>query len=534
VLKKHLTRFWPVWAAYLLIWVFVLPFPLLRTQTADMLSAGSGLAPALAAEIVRANMADHILQVSGAITVLYTLFYGAVVAVAVFHFMHSARAVSLYHALPVKREGLFLSSLAAGVIYSVGPHAVIALLTMLVGALRGVSLAAEALTWFYAACMMSLLWLSIGALAAVCSGNPIVQTVLYFIFNFVVVLVELVARYLGSMVLFGVGWSSPTLRFLSPAVLFITGGPGLPEGLVDYRYDVMTDSASYVFQGWSALAWYLLAAAVIAVCALLIYRRRRSESAGDVISVRCLKPVFKYCLTFGLALGLGTMLWWMFNRSGNAYLTTGDVVSLALWMLFAAAIGYLAGEMLVKKTLRIWKPKMFLGLIVSLVIVAAGVFLLRADVLGIEKRLPAAADVESVFINGSMTRAWDSAASDPETIQEVLDLNRLILDNKEVIRRDANNFGYEEAHTAEGVWYDSQRTAYFRFNYLLKNGSTVVRTYTVPVTVGDIRDTNTVAGRYLAIANDLDQLLRQATLPEGGELHGPCITPFWRTPPRGQ
>ena len=61
-------------------------------------------------------------------------------------------------------------------------------------------------------------------------------------------------------------------------------------------------------RGLGTVGIYALAAAVLTGCAFLLYRARRLESAGDVVSVRPMKPVFKYGVAFcvGMVLGVGT------------------------------------------------------------------------------------------------------------------------------------------------------------------------------------------------------------------------------------
>lgn len=91
----------------------------------------------------------------------------------------------------------------------------------------------------------------------------------------------------------------------------------------------------------------------------MIYRRRQVESAGDVVSVSWVRPIFKYgvALCSGLVIGLGT------------YLIVGFYGALALWasMLLWTVIGYFVAEMLLKKTFRVlhaWKGAVAAALVV--------------------------------------------------------------------------------------------------------------------------------------------------------------------------
>ena len=57
------------------------------------------------------------------------------------------------------------------------------------------------------------------------------------------------------------------------------------------------------------MAWKR-AAALLAL-ALLLYRRRALETAGDAVAVPWLRPVFKYFMALGGALALAGVLFWV-------------------------------------------------------------------------------------------------------------------------------------------------------------------------------------------------------------------------------
>ena len=73
--------------------------------------------------------------------------------------------------------------------------------------------------------------------------------------------------------------------------------------------------------------------ALAAVIALLLHRFRRMESAGDVIAIRHLKPVFLYCFTVGCSLVLGYVLANLLLWGGTALFAvlSGTVMGNLLW-----------------------------------------------------------------------------------------------------------------------------------------------------------------------------------------------------------
>ena len=73
------------------------------------------------------------------------------------------------------------------------------------------------------------------------------------------------------------------------------------------------------------------------VAAYALYHRRRSESAGDVVSVGWMKPVFRYgvsiCSAMAGGLALYAIFWGSF-QSGDSY----DVIPLVIAMLMAGFV----------------------------------------------------------------------------------------------------------------------------------------------------------------------------------------------------
>lgn len=85
------------------------------------------------------------------------------------------------------------------------------------------------------------------------------------------------------------------LEFMSPLIYLFT------------RIGLSATKTAVTLTNWSALLGYIIAAVVLTAAALLLYRKRRMESAGDVIAVKSLRPVFKFCVTACSALCFGLL-----------------------------------------------------------------------------------------------------------------------------------------------------------------------------------------------------------------------------------
>ena len=139
--KKNLTRFWPVWSLYLVIWMFVLPFDLILSTYSNPLLRFS-----------QKQVLDSIVVAGIVLSVAFALF----AAVAVWSYLYNNRATGLMHALPIRREGLFLTNFLSGMTFLAGPNLVIFLLTLLTEGLYGCVAVGPLVMWFFAVTLMGL------------------------------------------------------------------------------------------------------------------------------------------------------------------------------------------------------------------------------------------------------------------------------------------------------------------------------------------------------------------------------------------
>ena len=335
VIRKDLTRFWPVWASYLALWTLLLPVRLIH-----MLRFPGDLA----AMVRQAESARRMVLSLGQTTgLLLSCAYGLICAMAVWSYLSSARSASLYHALPVTRESLFLSHWLAGLSFSLLPSALIALLSLLCAAAAGApGLSQAILLWLGACCLQQLLFFSIGTFAAMLTGNLPALAVLYGVLNFGVSLCELLAGQIAVLFLRGVTSLPQKLTFLSPPVRLLMGSQGYWS----------SSGGSFLQElQYPLLLVYGAAALLLSLLALFLYRRRPTECAGDVIAVPALRPVIQGCFTLGCSLVLGWFFCLLLFQQAEHW------AFLLVSLLLGGAVGYFAASMLLKKSFRVFYKK---------------------------------------------------------------------------------------------------------------------------------------------------------------------------------
>lgn len=476
VIRKDLTRFWPVWASYLALWTLLLPVRLIH-----MLRFPGDLA----AMVRQAESARRMVLSLGQTTgLLLSCAYGLICAMAVWSYLFSARSASLYHALPVTRESLFLSHWLAGLSFSLLPSALIALLSLLCAAAAGApGLSQAILLWLGACCLQQLLFFSIGTFAAMLTGNLPALAVLYGVLNFGVSLCELLTGQIAVLFLRGVTSLPRTLTFLSPPVRLLLGsqsywGSGGGASPQDLQYPLL------LAYGAGALALSLLA--------LLLYRRRPTECAGDVIAVPALRPVIQGCFTLGCSLVLGWFFWLLLFQQAEHW------AFLLVSLLLGGAMGYFAAAMLLKKSFRVFYKKQWLGLGVFALALCLAVAGLVNDLFGVVRRVPAAEEIQKAELSSG---SYAAELTQPEQLEALTALHRTLL-------------ALPEAEPgAEG-----QDTAWVQLDYTLRDGTLLSRSYLLGYSRQDLLDPSSPICRLGALLQDPEGTVG-ALLPADASLY---------------
>lgn len=405
--KKHLKRYWPMWAAWLLLWLMALPV--------TIWNQGQHMA--------RADLlAEVSAELFGYLQVLSTLTACAapVVAVAVYFYLYKSNAANFAFGLPMRREGLFFTGFAAGFTILFAPILVTVLVTLGVEGMLGVLTPGPLLRWLGGSALLIFFWFSFATFCAVISGNPVASVTFYGIFNGLVWGFTLLLEALLSVFLYGFGVFSDGVKeavdWLTPIVRL--NRLRLPTG----QYD------------WELLWIYAGVGFLILLAAIGLHHIRKAERATDLIAFGPLRYIFKYSVTVcgGLAFGMAfcAIIFSGFNSNMGLKLA----VCCGIW----AAISYLVAEMLLQKTFRVLK-KGWVGAVVSAVCFLVVICGIEMDWIGYTTRVPDAHQVKTaqVTINGDIDPiAGYGLSYSPENIQPVIDLHRYITTHKELNEGD--------------------------------------------------------------------------------------------------
>lgn len=508
--RKNLSRYWPLWG---LASFGGAMFPL--AMLVNLLHDGFRLwSPLEATEAYYAVLSYGVPVIS--------IVYAILCAMAVWSYLYNARSVGMMHTLPIRREGLFVTNVLSGLTMMAIPYAVTGVLTVLVTMLSGSFEPVGVLVTILGVIGESVFFFGLATFCAFIVGNVFMLPALYALFNFLAVLTDFTVNLLAQGFCFGIYSSySGTVEWLSPVVYLMQKiSPNstyetqwVTDRLGGQRYETSVLTSVTLENGW-LIAVYAAVGVVLMVLAWLMYRRRRSESAGDVVAVGWMKPVFRYgCAAYSAILG-GRLLYALFWESfqNGLYFT---VLPMILCMIVGGAVGYYAASMLLAKTPRVFKTT-WKGMLAVALGCAALCGAMKCDLFGVVRRVPAADSVKQVNLYAADSNYYLTPGQDDALIEKVRALHQAIIDDKDYIQhRYAGNpygadgaydmsasteyaIGAETTEAAVDVPYDT--TTRVRFTYTLNSGLKVERQYDLPLQKGRMAQDGTYD-------NLLDQLI---------------------------
>ena len=442
IFKSMLKRFWPLWTAYFAVWFMCLPLPLLVARLQGVKESAVTVVTAAMKTSVEASVVSGFLM-------------GILAAMAVFGFLYNSRSCGMIASTPVRREAVFCSAYLAGALPVLAANLFIAVLNWLFtlsSGIEGACIFKMNAILFAVNSMEFLIFFSISAFIAMLTANIVALPVLYLIFNFVFLGMEYVVRMLYGMFIFGYSdHPDCVLEFMSPLIYLFTR--------IGINVNISTGSAAVSLTNWSALLGYIIAAVVFSVTALLLYRKRRMESAGDVIAVNSLRPVFKFCVTACAALCFGLLFFVIISTLFTSLSMSMLVLSAGL--IIGAFIGYFASEMLLKKSFHVFKGS-WKGFVITAVLCIVFAFVCVTDLFDLSSQLPDADDIEAISCN-SEGRGVD--------IKNRSDIEALLKVNKAIIADRDKYEGLDDT--------DLENTGYVSIRYKLKDGRVICRGYTL-------------------------------------------------------
>ena len=380
VLRKDLTRFAPLLLGTGLLlwfvgWSFNMTYDLAREEI------GMGELPFEPVSIF----------------LMLTNLLGLVSAVCLFGYLTKKKECDAMHALPVRRETFFLTHCLAALIFFAVPYGI---LYGFMPGLRG---------WGFQMGFSFLGWL--------------------FYFGLAVFSMMLAGRRLGGLMIFWLLSDLVSSVWSMVATLYIPQLPGLYlDSETALTLTPSTHMMTIDFMDGTLgelllpMGLYALGGLVLLTLALLIYRKRKLERAGDFLAEKWLEPVFAW--------GLGI-------SGACIFVSLGYAIEASVWvpLILGLAIGYFAARMLFARSVKVFNKGSLIGFAALVAVMAVSVGIVSADPFGVVKKVPELAQIESVSVaesefiynlGGSMT------VTDPEQIEQIRTMHREIVEQEDI------------------------------------------------------------------------------------------------------
>jgi len=430
IYKSTLRRF--AWGSvfYFVILFLITGIPILMNET-----------PSMEAESVDI----HILLRYGEYlfpSVIIGVGVATITAMLVYRFVHSKKQTVFTHALPVTREENFISTALAGLTLMVAPITLNALVLAVMTFIGYGYLFTfgECMVWMGVNLLCVFVMFAYATFSAMLTGNTFAVAVLNFLLHIVFATVALGFSSIATAFLYGYGDSNTLLTFVAdnnPVVWMLSVADNVSGREMSF------DVSKAVFQTLAALILYVLS--------LILYKKRRMETAEDVAAFNVLNFIFKYFLTFIAALGA----FGVFMSMGK------NAQTIIAASLIVGALAYFGSEMALKKTLKVWRAyKGYLGFVaVYALMIAVSAF---TSVFGYETRVPAAEEIAEVAVYQYYYQ-WAEPFLDNDEIEKyALKLHEEILAGED----------------ADEKWCaGDERQTNIHIKYKLKNGSVIHRRY---------------------------------------------------------
>ena len=372
-------------------------------------------------------------------------------AVAVFQYLYKVNSTSMVHAMPFSRTKLYVTNYISGLVIALIPQILnwillIALrrptyMNYIVDSFGSNSVGEDIYTfaacceWLLAAFVIVFFTYSIAVLACMVSGNEVIATLTGFAFNVLAAVLMIIVYGYITTNCFGYDGESAIIDMAvktHPIFMMITESITIKNIII-----------------------FMLIALVIAIAGRFIYYLRKLERCGDSYVFTIMQDIIGFIFVLSVSSATGLLL---FNNMGfTAYLIGG-------------LIGFVIGQMITRKTFRLWNKKTLKNFIIFFVLMVLVVTGFMFDVFGIEKRVPNESRIEfAEYSESFMSYVGDYevvTSDNPEVIAAVRALHGDICTDLDEIKT-ALSKGYVDTHS-------------MRIKYYLKNGSVIERRYELP------------------------------------------------------
>lgn len=438
LLRKNLSRLWPLWALCLL--ALLIAYPMVLSLNATNSYAA--------------------LEALGNITFSFGIFlavsYAVVCAACLFHYLHNTCSAYMLHAFPFTRNTLFLTNVLSGLLFFLLPLSAAFLTALLILTPLGTQAVQMLLLCWLVLLLAYLFFFGLAVFCMFLTGRTASAVLIYCVLNFLATLLELLLRTLLEPALYGLVLPDGLLTVPAAPLGYLIG-----NCLTMYQTDVSPYSSDYIIH-WS----YILPLALVGLCLLaiawLLYRQRHIEQVGEVITAPWARPIYQLVFFSIGALTLGLLLAALLSAGAFA----SSLLRLLLCLSFGGFVGFFLAEMRLKKSVKVFRAPALLRFLCAAVVLSLFVLAFYQDWFHMVRRIPDAQEVVQVELRRERYLNDCVTLDNNEQIADTLAMHQCFLE------KYANRSGYTTSSYIENP---------VEITYLLRDGSRLTRRYSCSI-----------------------------------------------------
>lgn len=450
IFRKNVTHFWPIWVLYLCYLLVTLPISI-------WLSVKTSQGREISSYEILYGVLDYGVGASA------YLIVSVIVAVAVFSYLNFAKNTNMIHALPVDRKELFLTNYCSGLCFLWVPELITFVVAVFVCLACQITCAQYLLYWLFFAAGISLFGYTLAVLLTMFSGQILAMPIYFIIANFLYVGIRYIISMIINLISYGLleGWKPGYSGMLSPWY-FLEMHLG-----VGYQYSHNgTKIAGLSVYGQKYVLIYAAVSVIFFFLAWFLYKKRDLETAGDLISVKWLKPVFRW----GIAMCGGILFAIAVTTVIQEVTAISAFVCVLICMVIFGFLCFVIAEMLLQKSFKVMKKKVLVEAAAFLCVSIGILSLFRMDIFGLEGKIPEENEIQEAFLymDYPIYYKGDDAGIVTQIHQEILSH-----------KKEYQNVG--------------SNGNMLTIKYMLKDGSTLVRRYEIPTGEEELAKKDSVA-----------------------------------------
>lgn len=480
IFKKNISHYWPVWALFLCYLIFMLPIRIWLSASDYQNYYGDITVP----DVARQYQTIGNVVSSAVIPIPYFLF-AMVAALVVFSYLYNARTANMIHALPVNRFELYVTNYISGIFFLIVPELIVFLAAVIVSLANQITSIEYLFWWLLCTVGVSFFAYSMAVFVVMFTGLLLAMPFYYLILNFLYVGCYYLLHLVEQVLCYGLGensWNPGKSCVLSPMYYM---NNNLRARVL---YDNETGYATGIsITGGHLVLIYTIVGIVLVAFAYQLYKKRQLECAGDLISIRAVKPVFRWGMAFCCGILFALLVT---GAIENARGTVNDYSCMLIFTIIGCAIFFWVAEMLLQKNFKVFAKKRLLEWAVLAVLSVGFLTLFEFDAFRIERKLPQENEIEMAFVN--MDFPVEVARED---LSRLLSVHQQIIDSKKAYQ--------ENEKAADGKYY------YTTIRYYLKNGKDIERRYAIPVTEEYLSDETSPAAQIISWEKNTECMKKQ-------------------------